>query len=187
MKKLLLSLILAAVALPLALHAIDGNPTWNTPQGPYIGKTGGVVSDDGAILIGGGTSAYTHGMTSGFWANAVVNLTLGQPVVYVATGVSGTTTLGDPAFAGIALTTTAASSLVPIGTNGNIRLTIGNTVAVGGKVVTSATALNVTPVAALTEANLTGLSNTAIVGVALQAVTFVTYTARTAMVHIYAH
>jgi len=169
MKKILSFLILAVVAAPLLLMA---DSTYNAPQGPFVGKTGGVISDNGSVAIGDGTSALAHGITASYWANAAVNIVPGDPVVFVATGVSKTTTPADPAFAGIALSTALFGQLVQVGAEGTVVGLLANTVAIGGKVITSSTAGVLTPVAAVAETNLTGLSNTAIVGRALQAKTF---------------
>ena len=172
MKKILAFLTVLALGIPAFAHA-DFNT--NTQYGPFVGKFGGVLggtgADASAIVIGSGSTTGL-GCSNAFWANAVVNVVPGDNLVFVATGVSKTTTTADPATAGVAVTTALASSNVAVCTQGVVKCILGNTVAIGGKVISSGTAGVVTPVAAATETNFTGLSNTAIIGRALQAVTF---------------
>ena len=174
MKKFLLGLGL--LALVVSLKA-DFN--YNTPAGPYLGASGGVIDNQSAISIG--YSPRRQAVTSSFWGSPQVNVVAGDPLVFVTSGtgpvlVSKTTSIGDANFIGIALTTAnATTATVPtqvlVANAGVVRCLVGNSVTIGGYVITSGVAGYLTPIAAATTSPFAGwasISYTALVGRVLE-------------------
>lgn len=169
MKKMILAL--AVLGLAIGLKA-DANV--NSPYGPFVGVNGGVLRQGSAIQVG--EYPKEQACTAMILATAAVNISAGDPLVFVGTvgpvSVSKTTTAADTLFAGIALSTTTYGNQVQVCTSGVVSANVAQTTTYGQKFCTSGTAGKLTAVASVTETLFTGLSSTAVAFQALEAKTY---------------
>lgn len=169
MKKNFLTVALMALVGVGALHAIDVSS--GVP--PFMSVYGAATRGDSTVQLG--TNPRDKSTVS-IPATAAVNISQGEVVVLAGTtypiSVSKTTTAADPAAFGIALETVAFGAQAQIAIAGVTRGKVAQSITVGDKLVASATAGVLTKTAVVTEDKFTGLSNTAIVGRALETKTY---------------
>jgi hypothetical protein len=167
-KSILAALVVAVLAVT-ALPAIDVS----SGMPPFVSVYGGATRSQSTIQLG--TNPRDQASIS-IPATAACNISQGEVVVLAGTtypiSVSKTTTAGDPAAFGIALETVTFGNQAQIAIGGIVRGKVAQSITVGDKLITSATAGTLTKSATVAEAAFTGLSGTAIVGRALETKTY---------------
>ena len=163
MKKMFLSILAVLMAGGIYLAA-------ETDKGAPLRKGGGEMDNLSTIQLGSfpsSKSAITIPCT------AYVALTAGDAVILASdttypVSVSKTSSAGEDAFFGIAMATAAANEEVEVAICGIVKARTGAEVSKGAVFTTSDSAGLLTPVSGvLTEAELTPLSTTALVGEAI--------------------
>lgn len=167
--KSILALVALSVLAVTTLRAIDVS----SGMPPFVSVYGGATRSQSTIQLG---TNQRDQSTISIPATAACNISQGEVVVLAGTSfplsVSKSTTAADPAAFGIALETVTYGKQAQIAIGGIVRGKVAQTITVGDKLVNSGTAGTLTKAASVTETLFTGLSNTAIVGRALETKTY---------------